>query len=325
MNKLPNLPSTLSEAIRYFADKDVAHTFLVSLRWPSGAICPACEAKNPMFLATRRIYKCRDCGRQFSAKLGTIFEDSPLGMDTWLPAIWMLANAKNGISSYEVHRALGVTQKTAWFMLHRIRLAMQTRSWAKMRGHVEADETFIGGRAKNMHFSKRKRVVRGTGGMDKTPVLGIIERGDGEKLSRVRAMVVKNVTKKQLHKNIHDTVARGSNLYTDTSYQYTTAKGIRAFFKHQAINHAKEYVRGEVHTNSIENFWSLFKRAIKGTYVSVDPFHLFRYVDEQVHRFNNRGTNDRGRFVSVLSSIMDHRLTYGKLIGRGLKPATTPA
>ncbi|HEV2716453.1 MAG TPA: IS1595 family transposase [Terriglobales bacterium] len=323
MNKLPNLPNSLADAIRYFADKDVAHTFLVSLRWPHGVFCPACNAKNPMFLKTRRIYKCRDCGRQFSAKLGTIFEDSPLGMDKWLPAIWLLANAKNGISSYEVGRALGVTQKTAWFMLHRIRLAMQTRSFRKLRGVVEADEAFIGGRAKNMHKEKRRR-LRGTGGMDKAPVLGMLERGNDRRLSRIKAVVVPTVQHQHLQKEIVSSVKRGSKLYTDTTYQYMRGR-LPKLYEHEAVNHAKEYVRGQVHTNGLENFWSLLKRAIKGTYVSVDPFHLFRYVDEQVHRFNNRGTNDRGRFLDVLKSIVDRRLTYGKLIGQELKPATTPA
>src|SRR5260370_15614543 len=199
MNKPLNLPSTLSEAIRYFSDKDVAHTFLVSLRWPHGAFCPACKAKNPMFLKTRRIYKCRDCGRQFSAKLGTIFEDSPLGMDKWLPAIWLVANSKNGISSYEMGRALGVTQKTAWFMDHRIRLAMQTRTFRKLRGMVEADETFIGGRAKNMHKEKRSR-LRGTGGMDKAPVLGMLGRGHDRRLARVKAVVLPTIRHQHLQK-----------------------------------------------------------------------------------------------------------------------------
>jgi len=317
------LPSTLAQAIRYFADPDTSLTFLAVLRWPGGVACPACEARNPGFLRTRRIWKCRDCGKQFSVKLGTIFEDSPIGLDKWLPALWMLANAKNGISSYELARALGVTQKTAWFMLHRIRLAMQTRTWAKMKGHVEADETFIGGKAKFMHWAKRKHVIRGTGGMDKTPVLGILERNAEGKPSRVRAVVVKNLTKRQTHKNIHETVKRGSNLYTDTTYNYTTAKGIRAFFQHQAINHAREYVRGQVHTNGLENFWSLLKRSIKGTYISVDPFHLFRYVDEQVRRFNERKGTDRSRFVSVLADIVGRRITYSDLTGAKLSPATT--
>src|SRR3989441_540488 len=185
MAKLKPAPSTLRDAIRYFADPDVALTFLAALRWPEGVTCPACEAGNPGFLKTRRIWKCRDCGRQFSVKLGTIFEDSPIGLDKWLPALWMLANSKNGISSYELARALGVTQKTGWFMLHRIRLAMQTRTWAKMRGAIEADESFIGGAAKFMHWSKRNRVIRGTGGMDKNPVLGIFEGGERSEERRV--------------------------------------------------------------------------------------------------------------------------------------------
>src|SRR2546429_7426846 len=322
MAKTLNLPSSLSDAIRYFADKDVAHTFLVSLRWPNGAFCPACNAKNPMFLKTRRIYKCRDCGRQFSAKLGTIFEDSPIGLDKWLPALWMLANSKNGISSYELGRALGVTQKTAWFMLHRIRLAMQTRTWAKMKGAVEADETFIGGKAKFTHWSKRNRVIRGTGGMDKTPVLGILERGKDGKPSRVRATVAKNLTQRAIRGHVLATVEKGANLYTDTTQQYGKGK-LPKLYQHEMINHAREYVRGQVHTNSLENFWSLLKRAIKGTYVSVDPFHLFRYVDEQVRRFNERTSNDRARFVSVLADMLGRRITYRNLTGADLSPATT--
>src|SRR5690242_3058790 len=199
MTKTKPAPSTLRDAIRYFADPDVALTFLAALRWPQGVACPACEAEDPMFLKTRRIWKCRDCGRQFSVKLGTIFEDSPLGLDKWLPAIWMLANSKNGISSYELARALGITQKSAWFMLHRIRLAMQTGTFKKMRGAVESDETFIGGAAKFMHAAKKKRVIRGTGGMDKTPVLGILERGKKGKLSRVKAVVLNTLGHKGIH------------------------------------------------------------------------------------------------------------------------------
>jgi len=220
MAKLKHFPNSLAEAIRYFADPDTSLTFLASLRWPKGATCPACEAGNPGFLKTRRIWKCRECGRQFSVKLGTIFEDSPIGLDKWLPALWMLANSKNGISSYELARALGVTQKTGWFMLHRIRLAMQTRTWAKMKGAVEADETFVGGKAKFMHWSKRNRVIRGTGGMDKTPVLGILERGKDGKASRVRATVAKNLNQHEVRGHVLATVEEGSHLYTDTTMQY---------------------------------------------------------------------------------------------------------
>src|SRR5205809_292557 len=198
MAKTPNLPNSLSAAIRHFADPDVSHTFLVSLRWPHGAFCPACNAKNPMFLKTRRIYKCRDCGRQFSAKLGTIFEDSPLGLDKWLPAIWMLANSKNGISSYELGRALGVTQKTAWFMLSRLRLALQAESGGKLNREIEADETFIGGKARNMHAAKRKRlgISQSQSMIGKVAVMGLLQRhGEG---SKVRTQVIANRKKNQL-------------------------------------------------------------------------------------------------------------------------------
>src|SRR6266702_1601854 len=322
MAKLKHFPNSLAEAIRYFADPDTSLTFLASLRWPKGVTCPACEAGNPGFLKTRRIWKCRECGRQFSVNPVTLYEKSPIGLEKWLPAGWMLANSKNGISSYELERALGVTQAPAWFMNHRIRKAMASRSFAKMRGSVEADETFIGGAAKFMHASKRKRVIRGTGGMDKTPVLGILERGRDGKHSRVRAVVVKNVSKRSLHGHVIATVEKGANLYTDTTQQYGKGK-LPKLYRHAMINHAREYVRGQVHTNSLENFWSLLKRAIKGTYVSVDPFHLFRYVDEQVRRFNERTSNDRARFVSVLADIVGRRITYRDLTGADLSPATT--
>ncbi len=320
MPKTLNLPNTLHDAIRYFADPDVALTFLVSLRWPHGVFCPACNAKNPGFLKTRRIWKCRDCGRQFSVKLGTIFEDSPIGLDKWLPALWMLANSKNGISSYELARGMGVTQKTAWFMLHRIRLAMESRTFRKMRGNVEADESFLGGAAKFMHFAKKKRVVRGTGGMDKVAVFGLLERGKNGKHSRVAASVVSRIRKKDLQKQIRAKVKAGAALHTDAFWSY---KGLEADYRHGVIDHAVGYVKGKVHTNGLENFWSLLKRTIKGTYVSVDPFHVPAYLAEQVHRFNHRGLNDRGRFVDVLRSIVDKRLTYRDLIGANLSPATT--
>src|SRR5205807_732570 len=280
MSKENGLPETLQEAICYFADEQKAHDFIVSLRWPDGAVkCPRCQSKDVSFISTRRIWKCKHCTtkKQFSVKVGTVLEDSPIGLDKWLAAFWLIANAKNGISSYELHRALGVTQKTGWFMLHRIRLAMQTRTWAKMKGAVEADETFVGGKAKFMHWSKRNRVIRGTGGMDKTPVLGILERGKDGKASRVRATVAKNLNQHEVRGHVLATVEEGSHLYTDTTMQYGRGK-LPKIYQHEMINHAKEYVRGQVHTNSLENFWSLLKRAIKGTYVSVDPFHLAQYV-----------------------------------------------
>lgn len=319
MTKLKT-PETLREAMTYFADPDVSLQFLQFLRWPSGVVCAHCDAPNPMFLKTRRIWKCRVCRKQFSVKMGTVFEDSPLGLDKWLPAIWMLANSKNGISSYEVARGLGVTQKTAWFMLGRIRLAMQTKSFKKMSGHIEADETFVGGLSKNMHKSKRARVIKQTGVGAKVAVLGIMQRGDDETHSTVHTAVVDNIDAKNLHGQIHAHVEQGSALYTDKWRGY---RGLAKHFHHGVIDHAERYVDGLIHTNGLESFWSLLKRTIKGTYVSVDPFHMFRYLDEQTFRFNFRKENDGFRFAHVVSTIMGKRLTYKSLTGKNLAPATT--
>lgn len=312
-------PKTLSDAIRYFADADRALAFVVQLRWPSGVTCPHCNADTPSFLRSRRIWKCRACRKQFSVKVGTVFEDSPLGLDRWLPALWMLANCKNGISSYELARALGVTQKSAWFMLHRIRLAMQTKTFQKMGGTVEVDETFIGGASRFMHKDKRAR-LRGTGAVDKVAVMGLIQRKRGKKHAIVRAAVVPGIKRKDLHPHVHANVKRGAKVYTDKANAYT---GLEKAFEHAVIDHAVKYVDGQVHTNTLENFWSLLKRAIKGTYVSVDPIHLFRYVDEQVYRFNNREGNDLSRFVGVLKDVLGRRLTYDEVISSKMLPATT--
>jgi hypothetical protein len=252
-------------------------------------------------------------------KVGTIFEDSPLGLDKWLPALWLLANAKNGISSYEVARALGVTQKTAWFMLSRIRLAMQTRSFDKMGGTVEVDETFIGGASRFMHKSKRAR-LRGTGVVDKVAVMGLLQRKRGKKHAIVRATVVPNIKARTLQPNVHANVLRGAKVYTDAANAY---KGLEKTFQHASIDHAVQYVDGQVHTNGLENFWSLLKRSIKGTYVSVDPIHLFRYVDEQARRYNERKKNDLQRFVGVLKDVVGRRITYNELISADMLPATT--
>ncbi|MDQ3696726.1 MAG: IS1595 family transposase [Gemmatimonadota bacterium] len=317
-------PTTLSEAIRYFADPDVSFAFVVQLRWPGGVACPRCGTDSPSLIRSRRIWKCKGCRRQFSVKVGTIFEDSPLGLDKWLPALWLIANAKNGISSYELHRALGVTQKTAWFMLHRIRLAMQSKSFAKMTGTVEADESFIGGKRGNMHKSKRERVTAATGTKHMQAVLGMLERKAGTKHSTVRLAHVQSTRKAELGQHIHENVEKGSALYTDAHPSYKRLAQINPDdYKHAAIDHAIAYVDGQIHTNCLENFWSLLKRTIKGTYVSVDPFHLFRYLDEQARRFNEREITDGERFVNVLRDIVGKRLTYKELISAEMLPATT--
>jgi transposase-like protein len=307
--KEANFPKTLLSAIKYFDNRDNALAFMVQIHWPDGITCPWCDSAEHSFLATRRIWKCKACRKQFSAKAGTIFEDSPIGLDKWFPAVWMIVNMKNGISSYELGKALGVMQKTAWFMNHRIRLAMKTGTFRKLAGHVEVDETFIGGLARNRHSNKRKH--EGTGGAGKVAVMGLLER-HGE----VRARVVPNVQMESLQPEVERQVERGSNVYTDA---YVSYKRLDEDYIHSVINHAVEYVRGNVHTNGIENFWALLKRTIKGTYVSVEPFHLFRYLDEQSFRFNTRKATDADRFIQAAMSITGKRLTFDELTGKAPK------
>ncbi|QIN81689.1 IS1595 family transposase [Rubrobacter tropicus] len=305
-------PKTLLEAIRYFADLDVATEYVAKLRWPEGPVCPKCGVVDPKhyFLKTRRVWKCRACKKQFSVKVGTIFEDSPLGLDKWLPAVWLIANCKNGISSYELARDLGVTQKSAWFMLHRIRLAMQTGTFEKLSGQVEADETFIGGKARNMHKSKRAEKITGTGGSGKVAVMGLLER-HGE----VRTKVVPDTRSRTLQVEVRENVEPGSEVHTDALKSY---RGLDPEYVHNVVDHAERYVDGHVHTNGLENFWSLLKRGIKGTYVSVEPYHLFRYLDEQAFRFNEREGVDGERFQKALGSVAGRRLTYDELTGKAV-------
>lgn len=308
-------PETLIEAVRYFADPDVTLATIVELRWPTGVHCPTCGRVDVRFIPTRRLWECKEKHprRQFSAKVGTIFEDSPLSLDKWFVAIWSIANCKNGISSYELARAIGVTQKTGWHMLHRIRLAMKTGSFSKLGGEVEADETFIGGLSKNMHKDKREKKITGTGGTDKTIVAGVLERKGGKKSSRVKARVITERSRKALHKVIQDAVAPGAVLFTDELAAYN---GLDEQYLHDVIDHAIAYVDGKVHTNGIENFWSLVKRMLKGTYISVEPAHLDAYLDEQVFRFNERKDTDGGRFKSALRGVSGRHLTYAELTAK---------
>ena len=310
MSKTGKLPETLIEAIVYFSDKDVANEFVAMLRWPDGPECPSCGSKELGYISTRRLWKCRnkECRRQFSVKVGTIFEDSPMPLDKWLASIWLIANSKNGISSHELARSVGLTQKSAWFVLHRVRLAMQTGTFQRFSVEVEVDETFIGGRARFMHKSVRARRITGTGPGDKTAVFGVIERG-GE----VRASVVPDVHKRTLDPAVRQHVEPGASVYSDSAYAYND---LHDDYSHETVDHAVTYVNGQVHTNSIENFWSLLKRGLKGTYVSVQPFHLFRYLDERVFTFNARTLTDLGRFSLVLSRVAGRRLTYDGLIGK---------
>jgi transposase-like protein len=319
--------TTLQEAIQYFSDEQVCIDTVAKMRWPNGVECPACSAKEPYWIKTQKRWKCRDCRRQFSVKLGTIFEDSPISLQKWLPAMWLLVNCKNGVSSYEIHRDLKVSQKAAWFMLHRLRLVLQVPK-AKTPddqiggfGTVEVDETYVGGRAKNMHKSRRLKLAQIRGELNeptykgKTVVMGMLDR----KLRQVRATVIPNTKRETLQNQILQEVFPGSKVYTD---EWTGYQGLSEKFAHEIINHMETYVDGKVHTQGIENFWSLLKRSLRGSYVAVEPFHLFRYVDEQVFRFNNRkhenGTKmtDAERFNKALSLVAGKRLTFAEVTGK---------
>ena len=313
-------PKSLQEAVVYFSNPDNCIAHLVAQRWPDGIVkCPTCGNEKVAYRAHRRTWTCSShhAKREFSIKVGTMMEDSPIGLDKWLVATWLLTNCKNGISSYEIARDVKVSQKAAWFMLHRIRLAMQDDNFGrKLGGEVEVDETFIGGKARNMHIiGKRQRRITGTGGKDKTAVVGILERG-GE----VRTAIVPSRRKSVLQAEVRKHVEAGSALYTDALLSYD---GLATEYAHKVVDHAVAYVNGMIHTNGLENFWSLLKRGINGTYVSVEPFHLFRYLDEQAFRYNNRkAVDDAGRFNRVISQIVGKRLTFAQLTGKVGETAT---
>jgi transposase-like protein len=312
-------PKTLQQAIQYFSDYENCRQFMITVRWPDGKVrCPQCDSEKITYLENARLYRCYENHprQKFSLKVGTVFEDSPIGLDKWLPAVWLLVNCKNGISSYEVGRDLGITQKSAWFMMHRVRLAVQSGSFRKLGGEgseIEADETFIGGKARNMHVDVKQRRITGTGTKDKTAVMGILERG-----GQVRTAVIPNRKKNAVQAEVKKHVEAGSALYSDALKSY---EGLAGEFAHKVVDHAVQYVDGRVHTNGLENFWSLLKRGINGTYVSVEPFHLFRYLDEQSFRYNNRATrdnplNDADRFNLAMTQIIGKRLTYSGLTGK---------
>ena len=301
---------TLRDAIIHFSEFDNCKDFMAALRWSDGKVkCPTCGAENVTYLTKRRVWKCYAGHKSptFSLKTGTIFEDSPIALEKWLPAVWMLMNAKNGISSWELHRALGVTQKSAWFMLHRIRLAAQNKTFNKLAGEVEVDETFIGGKARNMHAAEHAEKITGRGPEGKAIVAAVLERG-----GTVRAHVCRTRRKPELQALVRENVEAGSELYSDALKSYDGLDD----FQHQVIDHAEAYVNGNIHTNGLENFWSLLKRTLHGTYVAVEPFHLFRYVDEQAFRYNNRDLTDLERFVFAMRHIVGRRLTYKELTGK---------
>jgi transposase-like protein len=317
-------PKTLQEAILYFSKPENCRAYLVARRWPDGVACPRCKSKNVIYLEKYNRWHCREkhAAPQFTLKTQTIFEDSPISLDKWLSAMWMIVNAKNGVSSWEIHRSLKVTQKSAWFMLQRLRLAMKEDygygPLRKIGGNdheVEVDETFIGGQKKNMHKDKKVRYEARGGASGKTVVQGILDRT----ARQVRAKVMPNVKRETLQKEILTQVKYGTKVYTDSAVAYE--QGMQWRFVHDMVDKTEAYVKGRVHVNGVENFWSLLKRGLNGTYVAVEPFHLFRYVDEQVFRFNNRATkenplNDSDRFDAAVRQIVGKRLTYAELTGK---------
>ena len=310
-------PKTLQAAIRHFSDEQVCIDTVARLRWANGPECPACGHKEHYYLATQKRWKCKECYKQFTVKLGTIFEDSPIKLDKWLTALWMLVNCKNGVSSYEVGKAVGITQKSAWFVLHRLRFALQTGSITKLGGSgtpVEVDETFIGGKARFMHRSKRERLSSEggmQGGHGKAVVMGLLERG-----GKVKTAVIPHRKQNIPEKIVRELVEPGAEVHTDEFMGYNNLKD---GYIHKVVNHLEGYVKENVHTNGIENFWSLLKRGLGGTYIAVEPFHLFRYVDEQAFRYNHRKDadgnklNDSQRFELALSQIAGKRLTFAEV------------
>jgi transposase-like protein len=312
-----HIPKTLMEAVRYYSDEQVCIDTVAAMRWHDGKpVCPKCGTaegeRKHYWIKTQKRWKCYSCRKQFSVKVDSVFEDSPLGLDKWMVALWMLCNCKNGVSSHEISRELGIAQQHAWHMLHRLRLALQLPDGEKLGGVVEADECFVGGKISNMHQSKRAELggkTRGTKG--KAVVIGMVERG-----GRVRAQVTVDRGQQTIRPLIAANVAKDATLVTDEWGGY-----VGAHLDHQVINHAIEYVNGHIHTNSIENFWALLRRALGGTYVSVEPIHLQAYIHEQVYRFNLRSRKDEkitnaDRFALALSNIGGQRLTWKELTGK---------
>jgi transposase-like protein len=306
-------PKTLLEAINFFSHYENCRQFMIAIRWADGVVrCPYCDTTKLTYLEKARVYRCYGdhTKQKFSLKIGTIFEDSAIGLEKWLPAAWLISNSKNGISSYELARALGVTQKSAWHMLHRLREAMADET-GKIGGGspVECDETFVGGKVKNMHKSKRAQGASYQGGGNKAIVMGMLERG-----GRVKAQVISDRKKQQLDPVMAASVEAGSRIITD---ELNTYGFLSTPYNRDVINHAVEYVNGHIHTNGIENFWSLLKRSLGGTYISVEPFHLDAYVAEQVFRYNNRkDADDFTRFATCIMGIQGKRLTYKALTQR---------
>jgi len=308
-------PTTLTEAIEHFAGPDRALAFMVGMRWPDGVTCPRCDCERVSFLKSRRIWKCMGCRKQFSVKVGTIMEDSPLPLKKWLTCMWLIANANNGVSSYEAARSIGVTQKTAWFMLHRIRHALRLDD-LPLDGEVEVDETHIGARAPRMNARARKRHEAKRPGAEKTVAQNIVQRGGGS-----RSRVVPDTSRHQLQGRVRADVVPGSTVYKDEHASYV---GLVGEYAQLTVNHgAGQYVSGAAHVQNAENYWALFKRCVKGTWVNISPEHADAYLAEQDFRYTARKTDDGSRMMATAMLAPGKRLTWKDCVkgcGRGATP-----
>jgi len=298
---------TLQDAFSYFSDPQNAVDYVVALRWPEGVSCPTCGSKDVTYLKKRYLYQChgKHPKRQFSPKVGTVMESSPISLGNWLIVSWMLACCRNGVSSYEIARTIGITQKSAWFMLHRLREAMTEKS-ISLQGEVEVDEAFIGGLSQNKHLRKRLKKE------PKQVVLGILERG-----GRVATTIVPEATKEHIIPALKRRIEPGTVIYSDSSQIYNSVA-------HGQVSHISgRYVEGPIHTNGIENFFSTLKRTLKGTYIQVSPYHLPAYVSEQAFRYNHRKKivyTEAQRFGDVVVGGLGKRLTWNHLVRTGRGP-----
>lgn len=296
----------IGELIKTFSSELSCIKHLANLRWNGKPKCPYCKHDKVYVFTSGKKFKCASCRKIFSVRVGTIFEDSKISLKKWFIAIYLEANHKKGISSHQLHRDVGVTQKTAWFMLHRIREAIRTKTFTKLSGIVEIDETFIGGKFGNMHRSIREKFNGKFYSANKTTILGLLQRN-----GNVLAIPIPKASKKFIVPLVHNNIEQQSILYTDGGSSYVHINPV--YKQHSVIHKMEECVRGDVHTNSMEGFWSQLKRGIIGIYHHISPKHLSRYCDEFTFRYNTRKINNRERFNLALQ-MSNGGLTYKNLI-----------